>query len=93
MAEDEVDKFVNMLVKDKEISKSEGSRLKKEIAGYTDSVKNWIGENIDKRINDALSAVSLVKKDQVVELNARINQLEKKMKKMEKSQSSTGNGS
>ncbi len=31
MAEDEVDKLVNLLVKDKELSKSEGVNLKKEI--------------------------------------------------------------
>ncbi|RPJ77868.1 MAG: hypothetical protein EHJ94_10305, partial [Deltaproteobacteria bacterium] len=35
MAEDEVDKLVTLLVKDKELSRSEGRNLKKEIVGYT----------------------------------------------------------
>ena len=51
MAEDEVDKLVNVLVKDKEISESEGNKLKKELQGYADDFKSWISDKIDQRIN------------------------------------------
>ncbi|MBW2220274.1 MAG: hypothetical protein JRF40_12415 [Deltaproteobacteria bacterium] len=84
MAEDEVDRFVNMLVKNKEISKSEGSRLKNEITGYTDSVKRWIADNVDRRINEVLDVMNLPTKDQVFALTKRIDRLEKKLKQYEK---------
>jgi polyhydroxyalkanoate synthesis repressor PhaR len=39
LAEDEIDDMVKKLVKSKEISMSEGTRLKKEIMGFTASLK------------------------------------------------------
>jgi len=83
MAEDEIDDMVKGLVKNKEISRSEGSRLKKEIIGFTTSLKGWISETIDKRLKEVLSVTNLATKDQVIELNLRINTLEKKLKKFE----------
>lgn len=85
MAEDEVDKLVTLLVKDKELSRSEGRNLKKEIVGYTDSLKTWIRESIDRQIRDVLGVMNLASKDQVEDLAARIDQLTKKMEKLEKS--------
>ncbi|RPJ79614.1 MAG: hypothetical protein EHJ94_07885 [Deltaproteobacteria bacterium] len=85
MAEDEVDKLVTLLVKDKELSRSEGRNLKKEIVGYTDSLKTWIRESIDRQIRDVLGVMNLASKDQVEDLAARIDQLTKRMEKIEKS--------
>lgn len=85
MAEDEVDRLVNMLVKNKEISKFEGSRLKNEITGYTDSVKGWIADNVDKRIDEAMGVMNLPKKDQIESLSKRIDRLEKRLKQIERS--------
>jgi len=83
MAEDEIDEMVRGLVKNKEISKSEGSRLKKEIVGFTVSLKSWISDTIDKRLKEVLSAANLATRDQVLELNLRIDTLEDKLKKFE----------
>ena len=83
MAEDEIDSLVKGLVKNKEISKSEGSRLKNEILGFTASLKNWISDTIDKRLKEVLDAMNLATKDQVSELSTRVNKLEKKLKKFE----------
>ncbi len=83
MAEDEIDSMVKSLIKNKEISKSEGSRLKNEIIGYTASLKNWISETIDNRLKEVLDAMNLATKDQVSSLSSRINVLEKKLKKFE----------
>ncbi len=84
MAEDEVDKLVNLLVKDKEITESEGSKLKKEIKGYADDFKNWIGEKIDQRIDEALGLMNLATKDQVKRLTVKIETLTEKVEKLEK---------
>ncbi|MCP3873255.1 MAG: hypothetical protein GY699_08905 [Desulfobacteraceae bacterium] len=83
LAEDEIDSMVKGLVKNKEISKSEGSRLKNEIIGYTASLKNWISDTIDRRLKEVLDAMNLATKDQVSSLSSRINTLEKKLKKFE----------
>ena len=84
MAEDEIDKLINRLVKDKELSRSEGSNLKNEIVGYTDFLKGWISDSIDKRISDALDVMNLPTKDRVNELADRIDALEEKVAKLEK---------
>jgi polyhydroxyalkanoate synthesis repressor PhaR len=83
MAEDEIDNMVKGLVKNKEISRSEGSRLKNEIIGYTTSIKAWISDIIDKRLKEVLSISNLATKNQVSELSARISILEKKLKNFE----------
>jgi len=85
MAEDEVDKVVGALVNDKALSRAEGSRLKKEITGYTDSLKSWIGERVDRRMNEALSAMNLASRDQVEVLNAKIEKLSKEVARLKKS--------
>jgi polyhydroxyalkanoate synthesis regulator phasin len=83
MAEDEVDKLVNMLVKNKEISKSEAKKLRSEIVGYTDSVKGWISDSVDKRINEVVEMMNLATKDEISSLAKKVNVLEKKIKQFE----------
>jgi len=90
MAEDEVDKLVNRLVKEKELSRSEGSKLKKEIINYTDSLKNWISDSIDKRISEALDVMHLPTKDMVNQLSDRVDALAQKIENLEKSSRKTG---
>jgi len=86
LAEDEIDALVKKLVKNKEISKSEGSRLKKEIIGFTKSMKTWISDTIDKRISEVLDVMNLASKDHVADLNIRIDLLEEKLKAFERLQ-------
>ncbi len=83
LAEDEIDSMVKTLVKNKEISKSEGSRLKDEIIGYTTSLKDWISDTVDARLKEVLSATNLATKNQVAELSQRVNTLEEKLAQFE----------
>ena len=89
MAEDEIDKLVNRLVKNKEISNDEGSRLKKEIIGYTNGLKSWISESIDNRVSEVLHAMNLATNDHVKSLSARVDALTKKVQQLEKTQKTT----
>jgi len=84
IAEDELDVLVQKLVKNKDISKTEGSKLKKEITGFTKSMKAWISDTIDKRISEILNMMNLATKDHIIDLNARVNLLEKKLKTFER---------
>ncbi len=86
MADEEIDKLVDRLVKEKEISESEGSALKKDMAGRASDLKKWIGEKIDQRVKEILDAMNLVSKDQVAGLTEEIRTLTVKMEKLEKAQ-------
>jgi len=86
MAEDEVDKLVALLVKNKEITESEAGKLKKEMMGYADHFRNWISERIDKQISEVLNRMSLASKDQVQEITVKIEALTRTVDRLEKLQ-------
>jgi polyhydroxyalkanoate synthesis regulator phasin len=81
-----VDRLVTLLVNDKEISSSEGSKLKKEITSYTGSLKNWVRETTDRRINEVLGVMNLASKDNIADLSKRIDNLNRRLKKLENDQ-------
>ncbi len=87
MAEDELTPLVNRLVKNKELSITEAVRLKKEIMGYTSSLKSWIGESIDKRVGEVLQSMHLPTNDQLKALSAKVETLSKKVRQLEKAHS------
>jgi polyhydroxyalkanoate synthesis repressor PhaR len=86
MAEDEIDKLVNRLVKDKELSETEGSKLKQDLADRADDLKKWIGDKVDQRINHTLNLMNLATKDQMANLTAKIDALTRKVAKLERVQ-------
>jgi len=88
LSKEEVDKVVNMLVKDNKISEFEAKKLKTEILKYRDNIQSWITKNIDHRINEVLNRMNLANRDQVLELTAKIKSLNTKISKLEKSKSS-----
>ncbi len=87
MAEEEVDKLVKKLIKDKEITESEGAGLKKEILGYKNNLKSWINDKIDQRVNDVLGLMNLATKEQVAGLTEKIGELNSKIGELEARQS------
>ncbi|HIJ39695.1 MAG TPA: hypothetical protein HPP90_01255 [Deltaproteobacteria bacterium] len=86
MADEEIDKLVDRLIKEKEISASEGSALRKDMTGRADDLKKWVGEKIDQRVDEILDAMKLVTKDQVAGLTEEIKALTGKIEKLEKLQ-------
>ncbi|MDM8521952.1 polyhydroxyalkanoate synthesis regulator DNA-binding domain-containing protein [Desulfococcaceae bacterium HSG8] len=83
MAEDEVDKLVNLLIKNKEITESEGSRLKKEMMGYAENFKKWISNKIDQRVNEVMGKMNFATKEQVLALTAKIEELTDTVEKLQ----------
>ncbi len=92
LAEDEIDKLVGLLVKNEEISESEGSRLRSEMMGRADHFRKWVGEKVDQRVNEALSMMNLATKDQVARLNEKIDALSETVERLEKEQGSPDKG-
>ena len=86
MAEEEVTQLVNRLVKNKELSISEAGKLKKEIMGYTTSLKGWISDRIDKRVGEGLQSMNLATNDHLKALSVKVDALTKKVRQLEKMQ-------
>jgi len=84
IAEDEIDRLVDLLVKSKEISESEGGKLKNELLTYKENLKKWISNKIDQRVTEVLNMMNLATKEQMLELTAKIDALNKTVEKMEK---------
>ncbi|MGD8369330.1 MAG: polyhydroxyalkanoate synthesis regulator DNA-binding domain-containing protein [Desulfobacterales bacterium] len=89
-AEDEIDKVFKTLVKDKDLSSAEASRLRKEIGGYLASSRKWVAQQVDQRIKDVLGAMNLASKEQVAELTRKIESLTEKIERLEKSGAAGG---
>jgi len=84
MSKDEIEKIVNSLVKEKELSESEGKNLKQEVVGFANNLKSWIIDNIDQRVSDALKGLNLSSKAQINDLNTRVDELARKVAELEK---------
>ncbi|MCF8130295.1 MAG: hypothetical protein K9N10_17440, partial [Deltaproteobacteria bacterium] len=84
MADEEIDRLVERLVKEKEITPSEGSRLKKDMLNRAEDLKKWISEKTDQRINEALDLMNLASREQVTELTGKIDTLTRKVQDLEK---------
>ena len=84
MSKEEIEKRINSLVRDKELSEDEGNKLKNEIVSATNHLKTWILENIDHRVGDALKRMNLATHEQVVELNHKVENLSQKVHDLDK---------
>ena len=84
MADEEIDRLVERLVKEKEITASEGSRLKKDMLNRADEMKRWIAEKIDQRLHEALDLMNLASREQVSQLADKIEKLTRKVQNLEK---------
>ncbi|MFP4474307.1 MAG: polyhydroxyalkanoate synthesis regulator DNA-binding domain-containing protein [Desulfatibacillaceae bacterium] len=88
MAEGEIDKLVNRMVKNNEISESEGRTLKRDYLGFAGNLKNWVIEQVDKRVAELSSMMTpTVKEEQLVErmeaLEARLDDVERRLAKLD----------
>lgn len=87
LAEGEIDKLLKKLIKNQEISKLEGKKLKKEIIELTDSLKLWIKNTIkntiDNQIKEVLDVMNLTSREQFENLTSKIDYLENKIKTLE----------
>jgi len=85
MSKEEIEKVINLLVKDNKISEFEAKKLKAEVLKYRDNVQKWVSRHIDGRINEVLDKMNLANRDQIVDLTNKINTLNNKIAKLEKS--------
>jgi polyhydroxyalkanoate synthesis regulator phasin len=84
MSREEIDKLINLLVKDNKLSELEADKLKKEIQRYRDNIQKWFTKNVDRRINEILGKMNLANRDQIIKLTSKIEVLNKKIFQIEK---------
>ena len=89
MAEDEIERFVSGLVRNREISKSEGGRLKKDVLATTDLLKSRISERIDQQVKEVFDVMNLATRDQIRQLDDRLARLERQVQRLERVSQST----
>jgi len=87
MAEDEIDRFVNLFIQDNDISKDEGSLFKNEISRHNEQLKSWIDDQIDSRVSEILEKKSLTNNRQVSNLKKMVQELSSRIKILEKEKS------
>ena len=83
-SKEEIEKVINLLVKDNKISEFEAKKIKDEVLKYKDNVQKWVSKHIDGRINEVLDKMNLANRDQIVDLTHKINTLNNKIAKLEK---------
>ena len=84
MAEDEIDKVVGVLVKNKELTQAEAGKFKKEMLARAGNTKEWISNKVDRQVSDTLDKMNLATKEQVASLTAQIESLSKTVERLEK---------
>ena len=83
MAEDEIEKLTRLVFKEGPDSEKDRKSLKDGLMGQAEKIKHWISEKIDQRIDDVMTAMHLVTRE---ELNAhadRLTALEKRIQAVE----------
>ena len=84
MADEEIDRLIERLVKENEISASEGNKLKKDMVRRAENLKKWMAEKTDQRINEALNMMNLASREQITQLTEKIDKLTSKVQRLEK---------
>ncbi len=79
----EIDRFVNRLVREKELTENEAVRFRDELAGHARDVRKWIKQSIDNRVGEILSMINPASGDHLLELAARLEAMERRLDRLE----------
>jgi polyhydroxyalkanoate synthesis repressor PhaR len=90
-AEEEIDKVVKVLSKDKDLSAAETRRLRTEVSRYMESSRKWVVGQVDHRLKEVLGAMNLATREQVADLARKVDDLAEKLERLEKG-GATGGG-
>lgn len=76
LAEDELDHLLNLLTGDRQLSESEGRKIKDDILTYAGHFKQWAAEHIEQSVNEVMAKMKLATRDQIDALADRVGALE-----------------
>ena len=84
MAEDELDKFAKLFLKDREMGEDEKRDFIQGFKGHAEKLKFWIGEKVDQRVGDIMKVMKVVSREEFEDVNAAVSSLEKRVQELEK---------
>ncbi len=76
LAEDELDHLFKLVTGDRQLSESEGRRIKDDILAYAGQFKQWAAEHIEQSVNEVMAKMHLATRDQIDALESRVAALE-----------------
>lgn len=84
MPKDEIDKLLFALKKKETLKEEDVRSIKKEFDRYRKNFQDWFAGNIDHQIEATLKRMNLASRDQVKDLTDSVDELNRKIKKLEK---------
>lgn len=79
LTKEKAEKLVNDLIKEGEVSESEGSKLVKELLEKVEDNKKSMEKKVEKIVCEVLKKLNIPSRKDIVELNNKIEKLEKKL--------------
>ena len=83
MSREEIEKRINRLVSEREISETDGRNLKKEIFSHVSGLREWVRQHVDQRLNETFSMFRPASREQVNTLSRRVALLNDKIRLLE----------
>lgn len=84
MPKDEIDKLLSALKKKETLKEEDVRNIKEEFDRYRKNFQDWFAGNIDNRVEATLKRMNLASRDQVRELTDSVDELNRKIQKLEK---------
>ena len=81
LTKEKAEKLVNNLVKEGEVSQGEGSKLIKELLEKAESNKKAIEKQVEGALKNALKKLNIPSRKEIVDLDKKIEKLDKKLNK------------
>lgn len=81
LTKEKAEKLVKDLIKEGEVSKGEGSKLVKELLEKVDTNKKAVEKQVENTVKNVLKKLNIPSKKDVVDLDKKIEKLDKKLGK------------
>ncbi|MCL4456144.1 MAG: phasin family protein [Nitrospirae bacterium] len=81
--QEKVKEFIDELVKKGELSESQGAKLVKEWTEKADKSTSELSKSISDLVTKAIEKISIPTRDDISQLNKRIEELSERLKKLE----------
>ena len=79
LTKEKAEKLVKDLIKEGEVSESEGSKFVKELLEKAENNKKTIEKQVEKTVHGVLKKLNVPSRKDIVELNSKIEKLDKKL--------------
>lgn len=92
MAEGELDRIIGKMVRNNELSESDGFKVKTDLISFVGNMKTWMSEKIDQRVSEVLNMMNLTTRDEIENIISENEKLAKRVAELESTLKNNGNG-